>query len=123
MRPPRSAARLVAARACATPTEGPRAATSARPSPPRCEESGPVLTGPAAVDIAAVVVDVAPQLPALLGGHARVAVRVAVRGVARRHLLGRGRASRRAAPRAAVALSLLLRRRRKRGEQNQDNTH
>src|SRR5438552_1577999 len=84
--------------------------------------SGPVLTGGAiAVDVAAVVVDVAPQLAALLGSHARVAIGVAVRGIARRHLLGRRRASRRAATESAGALSVLARR-RKRGEQNQGDS-
>src|SRR6266480_5116540 len=96
-------------RARATSEARPRPPTSARRSPPRCEPpeilSGPVATGSAiAVDVAAVVVDVAPQLPALLGSHACVAIRVLPRDVARRHLLGRRRASRRAATEPAAAL-------------------
>ena len=100
-----------------------RPATSARPSPARCEESGPFLTGPVAVDVTAVVVDVATQLPALFGAHPRVASRVAVLpgAVARRHLLRRRRASRRATLDAPAALTL-LRRCGKRGEQNQDSS-
>jgi len=68
-----------------------------------------------------VVVNVAPQLPALLGSHASVAVGVLPRDIACRHLLGRRRSARRAAPDAPTALTVLGRR-RKRGEQNQDNT-
>src|SRR5439155_387870 len=95
----------------------PRPPTSARRSPRRCESpeigSGPALAGgPLAVDVAAVVVDIAPQLPALLRSHARVAIGIAVRGVACRHLRGRRGASRRAATESAVALGVLRRRRK-----------
>jgi len=67
-----------------------------------------------------VIVDVATQLPALLGSHARVAIRVLSGNVARRHLLRRRRASGRA-PDAPAALALLGRR-RIRGEQNQEDS-
>jgi hypothetical protein len=84
------------------------------------EKSGPVLAGAVAIDVAAVVVDVAAQLPPLFRSHARIAVRVALlhAGVARGRLLRRRLAAR---PALSHTLAALLRHRGERGQHNQGN--